>query len=162
MTTDADPTRRRLAEIRRARREVDHPASSVALDDLEFLLSLAMDDYDMSADGVAANVRLLVEGEPADHGHLLPGPSAALRAGRTRPAPVGPAALVDAYECAACRLRAESGREPGETGDEARAAQPDCLDCGTPMVWVGCAVRRVDPDKVAVAPVPAAPGGTGR
>ena len=147
MDANEDPTRRRLAEIRRARRRRWDAPSSVALGDLEFLISLAMDDYDMAAEGIAANVRLLVEGDPADYGHLLPRPSApaAPPLVRVRRAPVGPAALVDAYECAACELRAESGREPGETGDEARAAQPDCLDCGTPMAWVGCRVRRVDP-----------------
>jgi len=155
MADDASPRDLALNRLLSIRRRAASGDQSGWLDDLEFLLDLAIDDYDPyephvpSPEGIAEKVRELVEGDGFET-YLPVAARPAVK--REQPAPVGPLVRVDVYECADDRLRVEVERVPGtddvrdgELGtpvQEELPVVPQCPTCEREMAPAGTKLRR--------------------
>lgn len=147
---DPPTPRDRLLEIRKQAQ-----GNSRWLDDLEFLLKLAVDQDDPYEDGpsdpeaLAARIQAMVLGNAWED--YLPRPPAPPREPRKRPAPIGPLIKVDVYECAEGHpgVRVEVERVPGS--DDAKVGAhmemewgaPTCPNCERDMVQVERKLRKM-------------------
>lgn len=146
------PPRDRLLEIRRRATGGDQ---SGWLDDLEFLLKLAVDQDDPYEDGpsdpeaLAARIQAMVLGNAWED--YLPRPPTPPREPRKRPAPIGPLIKVDVYECAEGHpgVRVEVERVPGSDDTKVGAymemerGAPTCPNCERDMVQVERKLRKM-------------------
>lgn len=136
-TSDASPRDRALARLLDIRRRARAGDQSGWLDDIEFLLDLAMDEYDMPSWTVASNVRELVEGD--GHERFLPTAAAPRRREPLGRGPLGPVVSVDEYQCGVDpEVSVEVARVPNaeDIGD------PICPVCGRGMTHVRRRLRR--------------------
>lgn len=146
---DPPTPRDRLLEIRER-----NQGNSRWLDDLEFLLKLAVDKDDPYEDGssdpevLAARIQAMVLGNTWED--YLPRPPAPPREPRKRPAPIGPLIKVDVYECAEGHpgIRVEVERVPGSDDAKVEAhmemewGAPTCPTCERDMVQVERKLRK--------------------
>lgn len=143
------PPRDRLLEIRERAQ-----CNSRWIDDLEFLLKLAVDkddpyeDRSSNPEALAARVQAMVIGNTWED--YLPRPPAPPREPRKRPAPIGPLTKVDVYECAEGHpgVRVEVERIPGsddakvEAHMEMERGAPTCPNCERDMIQVERKLRK--------------------
>lgn len=124
---------------------------TLTLDDVKFLVELAVNDYDLSGSDVAANVESMLISETAWE-DFAPAPRPP-PAPRPRPAPLGPLIRVDVYECADDRTRVEVERAPGtddlragklgsHVREELAAVVPVCPACESEMALVERKLRK--------------------
>lgn len=118
-----------LSKLLTVRQRAKSGDQSGWLDDLEFLLDLAVTDYDMPSWAIASNVRELVEGDGFE-AYL---PAAPRPARRPRPAPLGPMVVVDEYQC---ELNQEISAEVTRFPDQEDTGEPACPICEREMVRV--------------------------
>lgn len=118
---------------------------ALSLSDVGFLLDLAVNDYDLSADLIVANLETLLLGSTWEK--FLPA-HRRVEPRRPKSAPIGPLVRVDSYECSADRLRVEVERSPGaddlqvEAFMEAERGAPQCPECEREMTLVGRKLRK--------------------
>lgn len=146
---DPPTPRDRLLEIRERAQD-----NSGWIDDLEFLLKLAVDNDNLYDEGpsdpeaLAARVQAMVLGNVWED--YLPRPPAPPRGSRKRPAPIGPLTKVDVYECAEGHpgVRVEVERIPGSDDTKVEAhmemewGAPTCPNCERDMIQVERKLRK--------------------